>query len=52
MDLWWKNFTWRKKFDILMINKNLNYDDKKLNSIKEKEARELLSILTGIKHEF
>ena len=35
---------------IMLLSNCTVCDDKKLNSIKEKEARELLSILIGIKH--
>ena len=39
-----------KNGKIMLLSNCTVCDDKKLNSIKEKEARELLSILTGIKH--
>ena len=35
---------------IILLSNCTVCDDKKLNSIKEKEDKELLSILTGIKH--
>ena len=41
-----------KNGKIMLLSNCTVCDDKKLNSIKEKEARELLSILTGIKHLF
>ena len=39
-----------KNGKIMLLSNCTVCDDKKLNSIKEKEDRELLSILTGIKH--
>ena len=39
-----------KNGKIMLLSNCTVCDDKKLNSIKEKEARELLSILIGIKH--
>ena len=39
-----------KNGKIMLLSNCTVCDDKKLNSIKEKEDKELLSILTGIKH--